>query len=88
MKKVLAKRWLFLANLIVNKNIKSERIFCRHSVSSYFETFQCFTKFSFPHKRNDGRLLLINVVLWVASRIAEQTKTWDLRKLVNIRKVS
>ena len=29
---------------------------------SYFETFGCFTKFSFHHKRNDARLLLINTV--------------------------
>ena len=32
------------------------------SVSWYFETFRCFTKFSFYHKWNDVRLLLINMV--------------------------
>ena len=29
---------------------------------SYFETLWCFTKFSFHHKWNDARLLLINMV--------------------------
>ena len=32
------------------------------SVSQYFETFRYFTKFSFHHRWNDGRLLLINMV--------------------------
>ena len=33
-----------------------------HSVSQYFETFQCFTRFFFHHKSNHGRLLLINML--------------------------
>ena len=32
------------------------------SFSKYFETFRCFTKFSFHHKWHDGQLLLINMV--------------------------
>ena len=32
------------------------------SVSWFFETFRCFTKFSFHHKWNNGRLLLISMV--------------------------
>ena len=61
-----------------------------------------FTKFSFQQKSNDGRLLLINMVYtsyltschgmfaaWGALvHTQEKTKTWDLMKLANIKKVS
>ena len=33
-----------------------------HSVSQYSETFRCFTRFSFHHKSNHGRLLHINML--------------------------
>ena len=61
-KKVFGSIWLFLTKLVVNKNIKSKTKFCRQSVSYYFETFQCFTKFFIHHRWNDGGLLLIKMV--------------------------
>ena len=44
------------------------------SVSWYFETLQCFTKFFFHHKGKDERLLLMNISK-VASRVAERINT-------------
>ena len=41
--------------------IKSWNVIYNH-FHKYFETLWCFTKFSFDHKRNDARLLLINMV--------------------------
>ena len=54
------------------------------SVSQYFETFQCFTKFSFHHKWNEGRLLLINMVYtsW-GGLCPHKKKKKRLRILVN-----
>ena len=52
-----------MTNLAVHKNIKKNpKILQTISILRYFETFWCFTKFSFHHKRNDVRLLLKNMV--------------------------
>ena len=63
----------------------------RQAVSKYFETFRCFTKFSFHHKWNDGRLLLKNMACRSCLTSCQTTKIYDfrkdLRKLENIRKV-
>ena len=56
--------------------------------TKYFEAFWCFTKFSYHRKSNDVRLLLIKWYIPVASQVAKQLKTFNLRKLGNIRKVS
>ena len=59
------------------------------SFSRYFETFWCFTKFSFHHKWNDAQTwYLWTWYIRIASRVAERLKTEDLRKLWNIGKVS
>ena len=56
------------------------------SFSEYFETFWCFTKFSFHQKWDDMRLLLKNMVYM--SCLTSWRTTLDLRKLGNIKKVS
>ena len=63
------------------------------SCSQYFETFWWLGKFSLHRKWNEAWLLVINWYMQVASRGAEQlkvlvSKTWGLRKLGNIRKIS
>ena len=62
----------FLTIGAVNKDIKSKRKLFGQSFSYYFETFWCFTKFSFHHKWNDARLLLINIVYTIC------LTNWDL----------
>ena len=44
-------------------------------------------KLSSQHNWNEAWLLAINMVIRVSSRTAERLKTWDLRKLGNIRKI-
>ena len=62
-----------MANLVVNKKIKSKINFCTQSVSSYLEDFQCFGKFFCHHNSNDGLLLLKNMVyIEVASQVTER----------------
>ena len=51
--------WLCLLILFTFANIFIQVL---QSFSYYFETFWCFAKFSFNHKWNDARLLLINMV--------------------------
>ena len=53
---------MFLTNLAVNQGIKWKGKFCRQSFSLHFETIWSLTKFSFDHKWNDARLLLINML--------------------------
>ena len=48
---------------------------CRQPFSYYFETFQGFSKFSFHHKRNDGHLLLTNMLSRVVSQLTKSLKT-------------
>ena len=54
----------YIANLWLKFSLCLLILICelgiRWSFSKYFETFCCFTKFSFHHKWNDARLLLIN----------------------------
>ena len=42
--------------------VLDQKSYSDQSVSEGFETFRCFTIFSFHHKWNDGRFLLINMV--------------------------
>ena len=52
------------------------------------ETYWCLSKYSFQYKWNEAWLLIINWYIRVASRVVERLKTYDLRKLGNIRKIS
>ena len=73
-----------MTNLVVNKKIKRKGTFCRQSVLKYFEPFGCFTKFSFHHKWNDERMLLINMVYasyLTTSRTISDLGSWETEKI-------
>ena len=53
---------IFKKNIGKWKPVKCNCKLCLQSFSKYFEALWCFTKFSFHHKSNDARLLLINMV--------------------------
>ena len=79
--------WMFLTIEAVKKGIKSKKKLCRQLYSWYFETFGWMNKFFFAHKWNEAWLLVINCYIRLASRVAEQLQTCDLRKLGNIREI-
>ena len=43
---------------------------------------------NFPFTRSERSVVISNILLRVASRLAEQLKTWNLTKLGDIRKIS
>ena len=61
-----------LTNLVVNKNIKSKREFCRQSVSLYFNLFDVFPNLPFTTMKRSAIITL---------RVAERLQSEDLRKL-------
>ena len=57
-------------------------------IKENFETFWWLSKFSFHHKWNGAWLLVKNWYIRIVSRVTERLKTWDVRKLRTIRKIS
>ena len=46
--------WLFLTNLVVNKNVKSKMKFCRQPVSQNVGPFEVLPNFFFTRKESMG----------------------------------
>ena len=67
---------------------ENQRISKLESCSQYFQTSWWLSKFSFHHKWNEAWLLVIKLYIRVASGAAKRIKTYDPRKLGNIRKIS
>ena len=79
---------LFLTNLAVNKDIQAKQNFADHHFHSILRFFDILQSFPFTKSETMGDYYLETCCIRVGSRVAERLKTYYVRKLGNIIKVS
>ena len=84
--KQIADKLLFLTIQAINKNIKSKRKSDNH-IQNSLRLFDSLA--NFPFTTSEAKYdLLITWYIPVALQVAKHLKTYDLTRLVNMRKIS